>query len=89
MALNIPRPPSAMPPDFQRWAGALAFELERFGREIFGPQVETVAGIFKVVGASAVPATPPAGQFYLYMDLSDNKLKAIGPSGTITEVALP
>ncbi len=33
MPLNIPRPPSGLPPGLQGWVNTLAFELERFGRE--------------------------------------------------------
>ena len=41
------------------------------------------------LGAVTVPPTPPAGQFYIYMDHADSKLKAIGPSGTVTPLANP
>lgn len=41
-----------------------------------------------VYSQSVVP-TPPAGQFFIYMDDADNRLKAKGPSGTITTLALP
>ena len=41
------------------------------------------------LGAVTAPPTPPPGQFYIYMDLADNKLKAIGPSGTVTPLANP
>jgi hypothetical protein len=37
----------------------------------------------------AAPASPPAGQFFLYMDSADNILKAKGPSGTVTSLANP
>ncbi len=43
-------------------------------------------------GISLFPITAPGtpvGKFTIYMDVSDNKLKAIGPSGTITPLALP
>jgi hypothetical protein len=35
------------------------------------------------------PASPPVGQFYLYCDVADGKLKAKGSSGTVTVLALP
>ena len=39
--------------------------------------------------AAVAPGTPPAGQFYIYMDSADNTLKAKGPSGTVTPLAVP
>lgn len=39
-----------------------------------------------------LPETAPgatAGEFKIYMDLADNKLKVIGPSGTVTTLGLP
>jgi hypothetical protein len=39
--------------------------------------------------AEAEPATPAAGFFDIYMNVSDNKLYAKGPSGTVTPLALP
>nr|WP_294564474.1 hypothetical protein [uncultured Rhodopila sp.] len=41
------------------------------------------------VQAQAVPATPATGNFIVYMDIADNKLKAKGPGGTVTTLALP
>lgn len=35
------------------------------------------------------PGTPAAGNFYVYMDTSDSKLKCKGPSGTVTVLGLP
>ena len=35
------------------------------------------------------PGTPPTNQFTIYMDSGDSKLKARGPSGTITVLGLP
>jgi len=34
-------------------------------------------------------SNPPAGTFYVFMDTADNKLKALGPSGTLTVLAVP
>jgi hypothetical protein len=39
--------------------------------------------------ATDEPATPPSGQFAIYMDVADGKLKAKGPSGTVTTLANP
>ena len=39
--------------------------------------------------AGVAPGTPPAGQFYIYMDSADNTLKAKGPAGTVTPLAVP
>lgn len=39
--------------------------------------------------AATAPGTPPAGQFYFYMDSADNKLKCKGPSGTVTVLGNP
>lgn len=43
---------------------------------------------FTMVAITA-PATPAAGQFRIYMDAADNILKAKGPGGTVTNIALP
>ncbi len=45
-------------------------------------------GVFIALG-TAVPTGNPTGGFFLYADPSDNKLKALGPSGTLTTIALP
>ncbi len=42
-----------------------------------------------VLSAVAEPATPAAGKFVIYMDVADGKLKAKGPSGTVTPLANP
>lgn len=42
-----------------------------------------------IFAAETAPATPAAGTFVIYMDSADNKLKAKGPSGTITILASP
>lgn len=39
--------------------------------------------------SETAPATPVTGQFVIYMDSADNKLKCKGPSGTITVIGLP
>jgi hypothetical protein len=39
--------------------------------------------------AGAAPTGNPSGGFFLYVDPADNKLKARGPSGTVTTLALP
>lgn len=41
------------------------------------------------IEARAAPSVPPAGRFRIYMDRADNKLKAIGPNGTVTVMAAP
>lgn len=51
-------------------------------------QVLSPTGLVRLVAIST-PAAPPAGQFLIYMDAADNKLKAIGPDGTITDIANP
>lgn len=43
----------------------------------------------KWLNSETAPATPPVGQFVIYMDSADNKLKCKGPSGTITVLGLP
>ncbi len=45
------------------------------------------AGTTLGVKAMAAPASPPAGQFYVFMDQADGKLKAKGPGGTVTVLA--
>ena len=43
-----------------------------------------------VLGVSTtIPASSPTGAFLIYMDPADSKLKAKGPSGTVTALALP
>jgi hypothetical protein len=39
--------------------------------------------------AVSEPTTPASGFFHIYMDATDNKLKAKGPSGTVTVLAKP
>jgi len=39
--------------------------------------------------ASTAPGTPAAGEFYIYMDSADSKLKCKGPSGTVTTIGNP
>ena len=39
--------------------------------------------------AATAPTINPVSGFLLYMDPADNKLKARGPSGTTTELAVP
>lgn len=41
------------------------------------------------LSAESAPGTPGAGKFTIYVDSADNKLKAKGPSGTVTIIALP
>lgn len=52
--------------------------------DVTNPTVQVVT-----LDAVTAPATPPANTFYLYVDSADNKLKAKGPSGTVTILALP
>ena len=40
-------------------------------------------------GAQTAPGAPIANFFFIYMDTADNKLKPLGPSGTITVLANP
>lgn len=47
-----------------------------------------VQGIMRITPGVAAPAAPTAG-FFLYVDVADHKLKAIGPGGTITPLANP
>ena len=54
-----------------------------------GPSSVFINANALVFPAVAAPSTPPSGVFYLYMDASDNKMKAKGPSGTTTILALP
>lgn len=46
------------------------------------------AGSLGIV-AVGQPSTPTSGFFFIYMDVADNKLKAKGPSGTVTTLANP
>lgn len=41
------------------------------------------------IDAQTAPSAPAASKFTIYVDTSDGKLKAIGPSGTITTLAVP
>lgn len=41
------------------------------------------------IAITAPSSNPPSGEFYVYMDALDNKLKARGPSGTVTVLANP
>lgn len=46
-------------------------------------------GVIAVGNATTIPSSNPTGGFILYVDPADNKLKARGPSGTVTEIANP
>jgi hypothetical protein len=56
---------------------------------VFGANLMTLNGIVAALTAQAAPETPGPGTFYLYMDKADNKLKAKGPSGTVTILGNP
>ena len=56
---------------------------------VFGANLMTLNGIVAALTAQTAPETPKSGTFYLYMDKADNKLKAKGPSGTVTVLAEP
>jgi len=56
-----------------------------FGAGSFGGGVN----VFFVGTATTAPTTNPTGGFLLYVDPADNKLKARGPSGTVTTLATP
>lgn len=55
-----------------------------------GFAVTPVGGVLttQVIPVAVIePPTPPAGQFYLYMDTVDSALKAKGPSGAVTNLS--
>jgi hypothetical protein len=56
---------------------------------VFGANLMTLNGIVAALTAQTTPEAPGPGTFYLYMDKADNKLKAKGPSGTVTVLADP
>ncbi|HXI85271.1 MAG TPA: hypothetical protein VNL17_14415 [Verrucomicrobiae bacterium] len=45
-------------------------------------------GAFRL-SAIAIPGTPAAATFYIFIDSADNKLKCKGPSGTVTTLGNP
>lgn len=51
--------------------------------------IQVVGNKLLSLKSATAPATPATGTFYIYMDSSDNKLKAKGPSGTVTVLANP
>ena len=66
-------------------AGATITPTVRMGLS----STELALSVLLQCNSMTAPGTPAAGKFYVYMDSSDSKLKAKGPSGTVTILALP
>jgi hypothetical protein len=54
-----------------------------------GQSVVFLNGSATGIPAVSTPATPGPGLFYIYMDVADAHLKAMGPLGTVTVLANP
>jgi hypothetical protein len=79
--------PSAAPQDW----GSLAGFLSQLGITL-NAWIGTVAARLNGGNVAITAASAPGkvtGQFTIYVDSADSKLKAIGPSGTVTTLALP
>jgi hypothetical protein len=64
------------------------------GLQIFNTLTGVTIGVFTRLGALQLYAgagfsVPPSGSYYILVDANDGKLKAFGPSGTLTVLANP
>lgn len=84
-------------PTWQWYGTAAIARLSNGAQDVM--TIDSAGGSLTVIGGLlthnistamiAAPASPPAGQFYIYMNSADNKLYAKGPGGTVTTLALP